>query len=67
MSPANILSGILFGSVGFAVFMYGKKQGAWRPMGIGAALMVYPYFVPNTVAQIAIGALLILSLFVFHD
>ena len=67
MSTANIFAGIVFGSIGFGAFIYGKKQSDFKMLGIGVVLMVYPYFVQNTIAVYSIGALLIAALIVFRD
>ena len=50
---------MLFGSIGLGFFIYGKKQRAVVPLMCGLALMLFPYFVPNVVLLVAIGALLI--------
>jgi membrane protein DedA with SNARE-associated domain len=42
--------------VGFA--LYGRQQRAVVPLLCGIALMVYPYFVPNVIALVAIGIVL---------
>ena len=47
-SPANLFGSLVFGVVGFAAFMYGKKQARLWTMLIGVALMVYPYFIDPT-------------------
>ena len=65
MTFGAIFSGIVFGGIGFAAFIYGKKSSEWRPMTIGIALMVYTYFIPDVILQWVIGALLTASLFVF--
>ena len=39
----------------------------FKPMGLGIALMVYPYFVQSTVLLYVIGAALSAALFVFRD
>ena len=67
MSFANIVGGILFGSVGFIAFVYGKKMSEFRTMGLGALLVVFPYLVPNTIALYMIGILLTAALFIFRD
>ena len=67
ISTANLLGGIVFGSIGFAAFLYGKKQASFKPMVIGIILMAYSYFVPNTIAIYAIGTALIFALFIFRD
>ena len=56
LSGPNLLAGLIFGSIGFVAFIYGKRQGLWKPMFCGLALMVYPYFVADTMALFAIGA-----------
>jgi hypothetical protein len=55
-SAANLVGSLVFGSIGFVAFIYGKRMNLWRPMLLGIALMVYPYFVSDDVALIAIGA-----------
>ena len=56
-SAANLIGGLVFGSIGFIAFVYGKRMHLWKPMFLGIALMIYPYFVANDVAVIAIGAI----------
>jgi hypothetical protein len=55
---AVLLWGLLFGSIGLGYFIYGKKQRAVVPLVCGLGLMVFPYFVPNTILLVGIGALL---------
>lgn len=54
----TLISGFFISGVGFVFFNYGRKMG--RPIHIitGLILMVFPYFVPNVLASIGIGALL---------
>jgi hypothetical protein len=66
-SWANIIAGLIFGSIGFVAFMYGKKQQSWRAMGIGIALMVYPYFVANAWALYGIGIALTAALYYWRE
>ena len=63
MTVSNILGSVLFGSIGFVAFIYGKKMASFRPMAIGAGLMIYPYFITNTAWMYAIGVLLTVGLF----
>ena len=63
MSTANILASVIFGSIGFAAFIYGKKQSSFKVLVIGIILMVYPYFVQNPIALFAIGGVLTVALF----
>ena len=50
---------LIFGSVGFGFFIYGKKQGLPVPLICGLALMIFPYFVSNVFVIVAIGIALI--------
>ena len=63
----NLIGGILFGGIGFVAFVYGKKQASFKPMLIGALLMGYSYFVPNTLAMYVIGSILTAALFIFRE
>lgn len=57
-STASLLWGLLFGSIGFGFFLYGKKQRAVVPLVCGLALMVFPYFIANVTLLVVIGVLL---------
>jgi hypothetical protein len=63
LSAANLIGGCVFGSIGFVAFIYGKRMNLWKPMFLGIALMVYPYFVSNDLIMIAIGAVGTVGLF----
>jgi hypothetical protein len=58
MSTAWLLWGLVFSSIGFGYFLYGKKQGRAVPLVCGIGLMVYPYFIGSTWATIGIGVVL---------
>jgi hypothetical protein len=66
-TTANLLGQILFGAIGMGAFIYGKKQSSFKAMILGTALIVYPYFVPETWILYTIGSLLTLALFLFRD
>jgi len=55
MNVSILLWGLLFSSIGLGFFIYGKKQRAIVPTVCGIALMVYPYFISNLIALVAIG------------
>ena len=57
LSAANLIGGFVFGSIGFVAFIYGKRMNLWRPMLLGIAFMVYPYFISNDAIMIAIDAI----------
>ena len=64
---SNLIAGVIFGGIGFAAFIYGKRQSSFKAMMIAMALMAYPYFVSNSVAVYAIGIALTVALFLFRD
>jgi hypothetical protein len=64
---ASLVWDILFGAVGGGYFIYGKKQQKPLPMLCGFGLMIYPYFVSNTVLLVVIGAILMAIPFLFRD
>ncbi len=63
MNSAQIIGGLIFGSIGTAAFIYGWKQKSLKPLVIGLLLGGYPYFVSNSIALYAIGIVLTLALF----
>ena len=58
-STAVLLWGLLFGSIGFGFFLYGKKQKAVVPLITGIALCVVPYFIANVYVLVMVGVILI--------
>jgi hypothetical protein len=57
-SISVLLWGLLFGSIGFGFFLYGKKQKAVVPLIAGIALCVVPYFIANVYVLVAVGVVL---------
>jgi hypothetical protein len=57
-SEAWLLWGVVFGSVGLAYFVYGKKQQRFVPLVCGIALVAFPYFISNTVLLVVVGLVL---------
>jgi hypothetical protein len=62
-SAGNLIAGLIFGSIGFVAFIYGKRMNLWRPMLCGIALMIYPYFISDVVLIYALGAVGTIALF----
>ena len=58
-STAVLLWGLLFGSVGFGFFLYGKKQKAVVPIITGIALCVVPYFIADVYVLVGVGVILV--------
>ena len=59
MTVSTLLWGLLFSSAGLAFFIYGRKQRQMVPLFCGLALMVYPYFISNTVLLVTVGIVLL--------
>ncbi|MHC4778445.1 MAG: hypothetical protein ACYTFG_07725 [Planctomycetota bacterium] len=59
MTTTLLVWGLIFGSVGLGLFVYGKRQKAAVPLVCGLILMVIPYLVSNPILLVAIGIVLI--------
>jgi hypothetical protein len=57
-NTAVLLWGLLFGSIGFGYFLYGKKQKKVVPLITGIVLCVVPYFIANVYALVIVGVIL---------
>lgn len=66
-SAAKIFAWIIFGLIGSVVFLYGKKNKSFRPMLIGAALIVYPYFISGAFFLYFIGIALTALLYFWRE
>jgi hypothetical protein len=66
-STSNLFASILFSTIGFAAFVYGKKVMSWKPMAIGGALMGYTFFVSQTWLLYLLGVGLSAALFMFRE
>ncbi len=65
-SLGSIVASLLFSSVGFVAFSYGKKLIRYRLIGMGVALMAYSYFTRGVFTWI-VGAGLSGGLYYFWD
>lgn len=66
-TTANLFAQVLFGAIGLAAFVYGKKQSSFKTMLLAVAIMGFPYVVSETWMLYAIGAVLTLLLFLWKD
>jgi hypothetical protein len=66
-SAAKIAACIIFSSIGFVAFVYGKKNQFFRAMIVGFALMIYPYFIPGAFLLYLIGIILTAALYFWRD
>jgi len=58
LDTSSLLWGLLFGSIGLGFLIYGRKQKAVVPLVCGLALMIFPYFISNTILLIVMGVVL---------
>lgn len=58
MNTSTLLWGLLFGSIGLAFFIYGRKQRMVVPLVCGLTLMIFPYFVSNNILLVVLGLVL---------
>jgi len=63
----NILAGLIFGTIGWGAFSYGRKLELWKPIAIGLTLMTYPYFFSNPWLMWGVGVGLLVLLWFHHD
>ena len=58
ITATSLFLGVLFGSIGFGFFLYGRKQRKVVPLLCGIVLMIVPYFIPNNSLLFVVGAVL---------
>lgn len=63
----GLIGGLIFSSIGFVAFVYGKKNDEFRPLIIGILLMGYPYFFKGAVTLYLVGVLLTAVLFFWRE
>jgi hypothetical protein len=55
LNANTLFASLIWGSIGFGYFVYGKKQGAMIPLIGGIAMMAVSYTVPNWLWMSAIS------------
>lgn len=60
MDTSSLIWEMLFGAIGLGFFVYGKRQRAVVPLLTGIALSIFPYFISNVYAMVAVGIILTL-------
>ena len=58
METAELLWGLLFGSIGLGYVLYGRRQSRPVPFVCGLMLMGFPYLVDSNWALVLIGGAL---------
>lgn len=57
------LLSMLIGSVGFVLFVYGRKQSRLPQMLAGVTLMAFPYFVSNLLVMVGIAVAVLAAMY----
>ncbi len=66
-TSSNLFGQLLFSTIGFGAFLYGKKQCRLKSALLGVALMAFPYFLSETWMVYLLGSTLTAALFFFRD
>ncbi len=61
--PTWILLSIIPSSVGFGLFLYGKKQSRMPQLFGGVALMIYPYFFQTITGLLLAGGVITAAMY----
>jgi hypothetical protein len=64
MDMAWLFVSLVIGSVGLALFIYGKKQTRIPQLVVGILMMGYPYFVSNVWLMSGIAVFLVAGLWI---
>lgn len=64
MDAAWLFLSLVIGSLGLALFIYGKKQARIPQLVVGILMMGYPYFVSNVWLMSGIAAALVAGLWI---
>jgi hypothetical protein len=67
LSAPNLIGNLLFSSIGFVAFVYGKRLSLWKPMFGGLALMVMTYFISDTMMMYGLGVVGSVALYLMRD
>jgi hypothetical protein len=62
LDPIVLFFSIVIGSIGLALFVYGKKQARGPQLSVGLALMLFPYFTSGVRPLILMASVLLLLL-----
>ena len=58
----TLIAGIFIGMIGLGLLQYGRKEVRIPHIVVGLILLVYPYFVGNIIAVVAIAVALLAGL-----
>jgi hypothetical protein len=59
LDAGSLIASMIISTVGFGLFLFGKKQQRWGHLSAGLLMMVYPYFVPGVLPMVGIGVAMV--------
>ena len=65
-SPEALFGAIVFGAIGMASFVNGKRKSLLFPMLLGVALMGFPYLLPDALPLFLVGSALTAAAWIFR-
>jgi hypothetical protein len=65
--PTLLVIGLVLGSVGLGVFLYGKNTSSAKCILLGLAMMIVPYFITSVLIDCLFGAGCMLGLWLLPD
>lgn len=60
--PTVLFLSMIIGSIGFGLFIYGKKQARWPQLVVGLTMLVYPYFTATVGPLLGVAVALVAAL-----
>jgi len=63
LDSSYLFASVIWGSLGFGYFIYGKKQKEWPPMAGGAAIMVASYFCGSALVMSVVSIAIIAGVY----
>ena len=63
----SLFASLIVSGVGYFLFSYGRKASDMPKVAVGLVMLVYPYFVSNTIVMIGIAVALVAGLWVFDS
>lgn len=66
-TPSYLFAGVLFGAIGSAAFLYGRRQGKWQPLLFGSCLVLSTLVTGDTQWLWIIGVALCAAMYWFRD
>jgi len=64
-SASFLFASLVWGSVGFGYFIYGKKQSSWPPMIGGIVMIACSYFIGSALLMSLISLALMAAVYFF--